>query len=523
MLNEFISLGQWWLPSNPDLVVNGRLSFSPGTGAKLELNGSFYASPFEEMNQVKQVDDSNIQTNVNSKQGVPLHFIKPEEKIILGLLDNNEQITLYRCSGSIKEIEFVSWRQNLLFNIQYIFRKVHFQKEEDVKLKSISVQYSNLEQWVGLTGLQVYHSGQGNQIFATYQTPLSIHLTKISDLNLDITFSSAGSYFNYLDIPSSLKVHLEQKTFLNIKSNICNQAIDEFIDLAISFRDLLSFAMTKSVSVISITGTADIINQKFVEKELEVFTIEEELQETQFVIMFGLWNAEEISNINIARNEMLFLFKDVKNNLGEIFKAWIEQRSTYQSVFDLLMITMYSPDLYLHYKFLNMIQALEAYHTIGYEGMYQDQKIYEKGIYKEFRKILKDFPSENDNKENGISEEFRKALLGKLKSQTRFTLETRLKQILSSLSSLLPNDFIGEDREEIARRASDTRNALTHHDKQKREKAAQGKELSQLFYTLRIILQVCLLREINIPDESIKVLIERNRERQKEWRTPSNS
>lgn len=132
---------------------------------------------------------------------------------------------------------------------------------------------------------------------------------------------------------------------------------------------------------------------------------------------------------------MLFLFSDVENNLGSVFKTWISKREAYESVFDLLMTTMYTPSLYLHYRFLNIIQALEVYHTSKYEGTYQDRKVYEKGLYRQFLEVLKNFPSESVDRENGISDEFRNALKGKLKSQTRFTLETRLKEILSDVFS----------------------------------------------------------------------------------------
>ncbi|MEG4493335.1 ApeA N-terminal domain 1-containing protein [Microcoleus sp. D3_18_C4] len=51
-MEEFVSLGEWWLPNNPEVVVAGKLSFSPISGAKLELIGSFYDSPFEEYHLV---------------------------------------------------------------------------------------------------------------------------------------------------------------------------------------------------------------------------------------------------------------------------------------------------------------------------------------------------------------------------------------------------------------------------------------------------------------------------------------
>ncbi|MBD2043317.1 HEPN domain-containing protein [Microcoleus sp. FACHB-672] len=528
MLEEFVSLGKWWLPNNPEVVVPGKLSFSPVSGAKLELIGSFYSSQFEEIGQVEGIelpsDFVSIEENFNLTSRVRIDFIKPEEIIILGLLDNNEEITLYRCSGRMKSFEFVKNRPNLLFNIACIFRKIHFQDEQNIKLKSISVQYSHLEQWIGKSGIQAVILEEENKIWISYQPPSNIHLTKIGSLDLNITFSPINvNPFDFYLGATYYKANIEQKTYLTIQ-NPGNQPLDECINLLISFRDLLSFAMTKPTSVISVTGKTDVIQTKPIEQANGSITLKEELRETQVIIMFGLWNSEKNSETKLSPNEMLFLFSDVENSLGEVFETWIKKRETYESVFDLLMTTMYTPSLYLHYGLINIIQALEAYHTSKYEGIYQDKKVYEKGLYKKFLEVLKDFPSESVDNENGISDEFRNALKGKLKSQTRFTLETRLKEILSEIFCLLPPNFIGslEARGLFARKASETRNALTHHDKEKRKKAGKGQELVQLFHTLTVILQICLLRELNIPDDSIKILVERNRVYQKEWRPSSN-
>jgi hypothetical protein len=510
MLEEFVSLGKWWLPNKPEVVVPGKLSFSPESGATLELIGSFYSSHLKEIGQVKI---SSIEGESNLTSGVRLDFIKPEEIIILGLLDNNEKITLYRCSGQVKNFSSIS------FNVEYVFRKIHFEYEQDIKLKSISVQYSHLQKWVGKSGMQF--SVEENKIWMSYQPPSDIHLTKIGSLDLYITFSSVCVYPFY---PDAYNASIEQKTYLTIQ-NPCNKPIDDCVNLLIKFSDLLSFAMTEATSVIKVAGKADVILEKPVQKANGDFALEKEARETQVIIIFGLWNPTKSSEINLSPNE-LFRFSDIENNLGSFFEAWINKREEYEPVFDLLMATMYASSLYLHYKFLNIIQALEAYHTSKYEGSYQDKKIYKKGLFKKFIEVLNDFPSESDNQENGISDEFRNALKGKLKNQTSFTLETRLKEILNKVSSLLPNkpDFIGneKDRELFSKRASETRNALTHHNKEKRQQAARGRELFQLFHTLTVILQICLLRELNLPDESIKILVERNRAYQKEWRPPSN-
>ncbi|MBD2562801.1 MULTISPECIES: ApeA N-terminal domain 1-containing protein [Nostoc] len=107
-MEEFISSGKWWLPSQPQITVPGKLSFSPKSGAKLELIGSFYNSEFQEIGQAADfitpdVEDSFWDSTIRER-GVAVDFIKPEEKIILGLLENNEEITLYSCFGQVKLI-----------------------------------------------------------------------------------------------------------------------------------------------------------------------------------------------------------------------------------------------------------------------------------------------------------------------------------------------------------------------------------------------------------------------------------
>jgi len=522
MMEEFVSLGKWWLPNSPEVLVLGKLSFSPSNGAKLELMGSFYDLQFQEISKAKDLlPAGEILPFENAKiteESIALDFIKPEETIILGLLENNEEVTLYQCSGSITS------RPDLFFQATYVFRKIHFQTEQEIKFKSVSVRYSHLEEWIGKSGVQVILAGEENKIWISYQPPASIPIAEVEGLDISVTFSQI--YVNPFDIyfgATYYKGDVEQKTFLTLQ-NPKNKSIDRCIELIMHFRDFLSFAMSKPSSMTAVTGNVDVTYEKPILKDDGSYSTEVETRETQVNILFAIWNSEKHSKIKISLHEMLFVYSDVEDKLGIVFKEWLHKKEIYEAVFELFMTTMYTPSLYLHYRFLNMIQALEVYHSNKYESMYQDKRVYETGLYKKFLEVLKTFPSEGVDKENGISDEFRNALKGKLKSQTRFTLETKLKEILSDVFSLLPNNFIGnvEDRELFSHRASETRNALTHNDKEKRKQTARGQELSHLFHTLTVILQTCLLRELNLTDESIKILVERNREYQNEWRPSSN-
>jgi len=270
-MEEFVSLGKWWLPNSPEVVVPGKLSFSPSSGAKLELIGSFYDSQFQEIGKAKDLlpaDESPPFENAKiTEESIALDFIKPEEIIILGLLENNEEVTLYRCSGSIINFEFVKGRPNLFFQATYIFRKIHFQTEQEIKFKSISVRYSHLEEWIGKSGVQAIWSSEENKIWISYQPPSCIPIAEFEGLDLSITFSQI--YINPFDIyfgTTYYKGNVEQKTFLTLH-NPKNKSIDKCVEIIFHFRDFLTFAMSKPSSMSAVTGNVDVSYEKPIFKD----------------------------------------------------------------------------------------------------------------------------------------------------------------------------------------------------------------------------------------------------------------
>jgi hypothetical protein len=527
-MQDFISFGQWWIPSKPEVRIPGTLSFSSDRGARLELMGSFYDASFVEKDITSDVilpDQENL-----LKEGMKeLEFIKPEEIIILGLIENNEEITLYKCSGRIANFEFVKSRTTLFFYAEYILKKIHMSNEESIKLKSIAIEYSYFREWVGKSGIKPYILRQKNDQVLIESHPLeNIYLTKINDLDISINFFQMFNQFeNRYFGTAYYKINIEQKTYLTI-SNYDNKSLSECIDLFIHFRDFLSFAMSKPTSIISVEGKLDVTVPRYVNQDDRTDIMGEQVQEQEIIILFGLGGNLSNSEAKLSVHEMLFTFNDMEDRLGEIFTAWINNQEKYTPVFQLLMTTIYTPNLYINYGFINIIQALESYHSASDrfkdKGKYQQSKIYKDGICNKLLEVIEEFPEKTVDEAYGISDDFRAALKGKIKGLNQVTLQTRLNQLIEDISDLLPSNFIGDvqDRELFASRASKARNAWTHHDEKEKEKAAKDKELIKIFHTLTTILKVCVLRELNFTDDSIKKVISRNRNYQREWRSPSN-
>ena len=126
-MQEFEHNGLWWLPENPDNKISGVLKFHPVKGVNLELIGSFRES---------------ITFN---------RFLNPG--IILGITSNGKLVTLYKCLES-QSLTSIPGFTTSTFIASMVFLRHHFENEENIQFDSLSLSYSHLDEWVGITGFQ---------------------------------------------------------------------------------------------------------------------------------------------------------------------------------------------------------------------------------------------------------------------------------------------------------------------------------------------------------------------------------
>ena len=143
-----------------------------------------------------------------------------------------------------------------------------------------------------------------------------------------------------------------------------------------------------------------------------------------------------------------------------------------------------------------MIQALEIYHRQTHYGKYVIREDYAQ----KNNDLIKSIPDED--------KEF-KDYVARMLMPKGFSLRERLTEICAkcnnSIDLLSPNygEFIGD--------VVSTRNFLTHYSKKNESKAKAGIELHNLAKKTKLLLEICFLIELGIPDENIKILVSRNR------------
>lgn len=139
-MNNFEYTGLWWIPEKSDNQISGTLSFNTVEGGSLNLNGSFK----------KEDDFLNVNIcNITIIQGVTQK----------GLL-----FTLYRCHEISSNLSLPGYLSQI-FKIEFIFENCHFNNEEEIKFKDLSIHYDYFEEWLRKTGFESYIEFDKNQEF----------------------------------------------------------------------------------------------------------------------------------------------------------------------------------------------------------------------------------------------------------------------------------------------------------------------------------------------------------------------
>ncbi len=231
MVEEFHYDGTWWLADNPQEKISGTLKYTSEKGGVLDLIGAFNSIHEEEM----------------------LH---PE--IILGICSDGE-VTLNQCHAT-KIQTFKRFRSGQIsssltvssFFIENIFIGVHFMRKENIKFKELSIHYSNLDEWVNISGFNIKHKWGEAEVNIEYKTPESIQAVINSDLKILVDIQATAPPLSHVQ----KKACIGQKTYITIKPSK-EKFLDDYLKIMYNVRNFLSFGIMKPVYPIVIEGKTE--------------------------------------------------------------------------------------------------------------------------------------------------------------------------------------------------------------------------------------------------------------------------
>lgn len=445
---EFNEKGIFWLPEDDSVKLSGILRFDSFNGSELELTGSF-------------ADLAELR----------------DETIILGYVAG-KAVTLYNCFNYQAPFSVPGFQEQF-FKVEKAFMGCHFNEENDIQFKSLSIIYSYLDSWVGRTGLSEERERDPDGNFAlrwefNYPDEIDIQVNNYQ-LSFQYPWSRERSHF---------KLNFEQKTDVKIESDN-NIHLNEYRGICDQVQNFLSLAVGRAVYPLVIKG------------ENEDYKSEIQGQTVYNNIDIYFRTDPILLSETIDYDEMFFSLSDIQDSLEESLNNWVTKSEELIEIYNLYFSNIYYPDLAIEIKFSNLIRALEVYHRKRFGGGYCTEDEFE-NVKTELINAIPDY----------IETDHKNSLKSRIRYGYEFSLRTRLKKIFEQDRELFGLAY--DDMNNFINDIVVTRNYLTHFDEDDEENALKGLHLHKATAKLKFFVELCFLFELNISRTEIIELVRRD-------------
>ena len=393
--------------------------------------------------------------------------------VVYGKTYKGQEFTLYDCSiqGSRSTSKFF-----YKVNCSYVLKGGNFASEKEINVREVYFSVTNLNRWAFQSAVNMKLDDDSSEyVITTKNIDDVIH--KNDEFEFTIRYITLPDYDYYFT--SSLKIETNTQlviNFLNPTSltrahSIINQVRD-FISLCSDTRAYIEY-----VSIIPYVSEPNDFIQR-----IEVFGEAIDIE-----------NKEKVENLR--DHKPYISLEKIKGNFNLCMQNWFKKNEKLRPVIDLyLSLNYHRTSLERH--FLNIVQALEAYHRLTRKNY-----VLPKGEHsKKMKTIIEHVP-----------EEYQGWIKEKLAFSNEPSLHERLEELLTPTSKNGLHEgkyhhlFRLRDKEknEIIKDIKYTRNYNTHFDEKLSKKTVKGEELHQLIALLKNMVEFYLLTELEIDEETI--------------------
>ena len=458
MLECFEDTGEFWLPDAPTNKVGGTLSSSPGSRPTLTLAGSFRTLK-EELDQVAELG------------------LAPSPPIILGRTGKARDVTLYKCRelGGTVDLEY-GGSTNKQIEAFALFKGVHFETEEEIQFREVTVQLSHLNEWANLFSLDSDHSKYDSATRThtiAYRIPEPI--STVLDDQWKITLGLEVHRPRVSRVQTNINV--ETKTCLTLTSPKPCPFISCLEKLQI-FSTFIRLATQQPVYPLYLRGR--IYRPGCKDGNLSSDSVE---------IIYYVPNLVRPSKELFPPYDMLFVLGEIRDNLAFHVNSWQTAANALQPVLNLYFAQLNQAHMYPQHRFLSLIQAVEGYHRRRLDITELPQEDHENRI----QEILSSVPRQHE---------------GWLKRKLKYSNEPSLHRRLSDLCRMYHGIMkrISKGNSWI-QTAVDIRNDLSHQKED--SKSFSVDEVLTVSERLKLLMDLCLLAEAGFSSADIERLIER--------------
>ena len=439
--------GMWWVYDRPDNTVSGSLHITQ-QGIRLSLNGT-------------------LNTDRRSIELV-------DYDLIHGVQFNGARLTLEKCSEARNQKPFGNGYDRQDFVVQRVYSGLHADSPDNLRFNDFRVNYTYLSDWlrnIGLSSPQKKNEGflipyDPNRADST--TELVVEIEEIS-----IEISSKPLWYQ----ENHRKVGLEIRdiTKIHCKAPI---SIQELSEKALDpLRNFLSLATARPNSITSLSA---IVSENHTTKVITIYTQSPYLKE--------LYSSPSNQGV------ILFFASQVVDQPTYYLKKWFALEKEMPDVCELFFGVHQDQGAFSTNRFLNVVQALEAYSRFRY-GRHNCP------------------PDEHQMRVDAVVNTAPKKHKNWLTQTLSFSNHKPLKKRLIELvdqAKPLADDLI-PNAVEFSKWVADTRNYLTHRDRKGKKRIASGEHLEAIIHSLLWLLRIQFLLEVGFTHGKCFKLLAENR------------
>ncbi|MFB6200374.1 MAG: HEPN domain-containing protein [Candidatus Nanohaloarchaea archaeon] len=263
--------------------------------------------------------------------------------------------------------------------------------------------------------------------------------------------------------------------------------------------------------------------------------LEEQLKQVQNFVSFGMveplqpvkleagWE-EERNDVEVLRridteilpeklshpDYMNFTFADIQDDFEDVLRTWFNKAEELKPVFDLYFGALQNPNMYIENRLLGFAHAVESYFRETGDATYLDDEW--EDVYQDFidfmhgdadQLVSGSSSLETLQSRYNLGKDFRRHMEGgTLEYANEYSLRKMVEELTGRHEAIL--EEINHNPIGKAELIADTRNYLVHRTEELREKAViTPEDQIKLVWSLRLLLETSLLRELGIDDEHI--------------------
>ncbi|KIR18137.1 hypothetical protein PFLU4_15260 [Pseudomonas fluorescens] len=443
---EYKKTGYFWLPGKEENKIPGILSINDGGKIELEIIGHFS-------------DGADL---LNNNDGLSR---------IIGHIEKDGLITLDDCFYIKKNISFGGISKSSI-RANTVFSGVDWGKDEIATFNTFSFSVDCLDEWVGISGINVDSDWVTGTATINYSPPEEKIFFLDNGMKLEIGFS-----YTLPGYPNITEAKIAQRAYFRLVSEELRD-LSEFRTVAFKITNLMCFAVDEIVTLKNVTATST-------EKQRSV-------DDNQYPIPISIYYQSipfSEKKPKKDRHSMLFNFGVIATNAQQVLNSWLNAYEYLYPALNLYFSTKTGAQKYLEGKFLALAQGLETYHRRISSETLMKPDFFEAMIVK----IL-----------SGCPKEHLEWLQGRLKHGNEINLGKRLKRIIEPFKNHLGTS--GE-RSKMLRKIVDTRNYLTHYNEELKEGSAKGRDLWVLCEKMESIFNLHFLKVIGFTEEEINRVV----------------